>query len=158
MSFFSKLGLEEDVSDELMAAAESYVCALYGKPKFKNVNEARAKIFWDKYNKKKRIIELSLLPPCKTNLHLHVKRANHVARLMRTCSRFQNNEFAKHGWTDNGEPIWAKEHVPDNIKEILLNSDVGDDDDDEGLLDEENEGDGETHEDEDEDVELADYS
>jgi hypothetical protein len=149
MLFFSKLGLEDDC-DQLMAAAESYVCALYGKPKLKDVNEARSKIFWDKYKKKNKIIELSLLPPCKRNLYLHVKRANYVAKIMRSDSRIVDNEFTQHGWTESGEPIWTNEHVPENIQEILMSSPVAQSDDPEELLVD--------NEDEDEDVELEDFS
>ena len=61
-------------------SAEAYVCALYGKMKLQSVNEARSAIFWEKYNKNKTVIELSLLPPCQANLVFHLQRANPLLR------------------------------------------------------------------------------
>ena len=86
MKFFSKLGSAGDITNELLSSAEEYVCALYGKPKIKIVNEARAKIFWDKYKKSKKVTELCLLPPCQNNLRYHLQRSNYVASLLRSTS------------------------------------------------------------------------
>ena len=151
----------------MMSAAEEYVCALYGKPKLKSVNDARCEIFWDRYEKKKKIVELCMLPPCSANLRFHLKRSNYVAKIMRSTSlKTSADDYANHGWTETGEPVWASEYIPENIKDILSESSANDNDEDKELLeDEENEDkdeddalENEQNEDEDEDIELADHS
>ena len=160
IQFFTKLGTD-DVTEELISAAEEYVCALYGKPKVKDVNEARSKIFGEKYKKKKKVVELSLLPPCKENLKYHLVRSNYIAKLMRSTSLSTIvDEFAEHGWTAMGEPIWSQDHMPEDIRDILQESDDLTSDDKEGdkLLDDVDEGEEMMNEDDDEDVEVVDHS
>ena len=41
---------------------------VYGEKFVVNVNEARSAIFWKKLNKTSKVIYISLLPPCKSNL------------------------------------------------------------------------------------------
>ena len=77
LDFFTKLGTNDD-STHLIAKAEAFVCALYGKPTLTCVNAVRAENFWDCYKKNKKVAELSHLPPCKTNLRLRLQRANFV--------------------------------------------------------------------------------
>ena len=160
IKFFSQLGTG-DVTNELLASAQEYVCALYGKPKTKQVNEARSQIFWEKYKKKKQVTELCLLPPCEENLKYHLQRSNFVARLMRSTSlRTTIDDFVDHGWTENGEPIWTNNAMPSNIQEILSESETlaKDDSEEDDLLDSVDESENLPNEDDDQDVELVDYS
>ena len=55
--------------------------------------------------KKKKIIDLSLLPPCKSVLRLHSKRANAVAYLWRNASNPTINipSLTENGWTTTGD-------------------------------------------------------
>ena len=109
----------------MIADAEAYVCALYGKMKLRSVNEAWIKIFLEKYNKNKRIIELSMLPPCRANLVLHLKRANYVSYLMWSTKVKPNiDHFTEHGWTEDGGSIWSQEYLPEDIQQILYDDAV----------------------------------
>ena len=69
---------------------------------------------------------------------------------MRSDSRIIDNEFTNHGWTEDGEPIWSSEHVPENIQEILIDSPLTSDDPTDDPDNEDNE--------DDDDVELEDFS
>ena len=83
-----------------------------------------------------------------------------------TSLKTSADDYANHGWTETGEPVWASEYIPENIKDILSESSANDNDEDKELLeDEENEDkdeddalENEQNEDEDEDIELADHS
>jgi hypothetical protein len=79
IDLFSSLGTEVTASEELVRGVEWFVCSIYGHPRILSINEERKKVFWDKFNKEKKIIDLSLMPPCQSNLHHHIMRANYVA-------------------------------------------------------------------------------
>ena len=79
MDLFSSLGTEVTASEELVRGLEWFVCSIYGHPRILSVNEARKKAFWNKFNKEKKIIDLSVMPPCQSNLHYHIMRAKYVA-------------------------------------------------------------------------------
>ena len=120
MKFFSELGRSLEIDGNMKRSAEAYVCALYGKMKLQSVNEARSAIFWEKYNKNKTVIELSLLPPCQANLVFHLQRANYVAFLMRSTTLKPNIEhYTKHGWSEDGQAIWSKDYLPDEMEDVL---------------------------------------
>ena len=76
VELFSSLGTEVTVSEELVRRLEWFVCSLYGYPRIQSVNEARRKVFWDRFHKENKIIDLSLMPPCSSNLRYHIMRAN----------------------------------------------------------------------------------
>ena len=74
---FQDLGPSWDLKDETIELLEEYVCELYGCRK-NNVNEVRYQLFQQKYKRQSKIIDISLLPPCKSVLLLHLKRSNFV--------------------------------------------------------------------------------
>ena len=53
--------------------------------KNKTVNPGRAEIFTKKQANENKITDLPILPPCESTLLLHIKRANYVAKLWKTC-------------------------------------------------------------------------
>ena len=71
---FCHLGKELEVTNDLFKVLEKFICFLYGFPKHEEVNALRRSIFWDKFKKKKQVVDLSLLPPCRDNLQFHVMR------------------------------------------------------------------------------------
>ena len=85
--------------------------------------------------KKKKIIDLSLLPPCKSVLRLHSKRANAVAYLWRNASN-PTNEFpslTENGQTTTGDIEWIEEAFPaEGEKLITRDEDNGENEDDYG--------------------------
>ena len=82
---FTKLGSEPNLSEDPFESLEEYTSLLHGI-RSKLINEARSKIFEKKHKKRNKIIDLSLLPPCKSVLRLYSKRANAVAYLWRNAS------------------------------------------------------------------------
>ena len=69
------------VLDDITQDIEKLVCALYGNQWLSSVNEMCYKMFVQNFDNKK-IIYFSLLPP-KSDLELHIKRANYVAVIYR---------------------------------------------------------------------------
>ena len=81
---FIQLGSAWDIDEALLSLLEEYVCNLFGK-KQKDVNKVRYTIFENVYEKKGKIQDLSLLPPCRQSLLLHCRRSNHIAKVWRSC-------------------------------------------------------------------------
>ena len=120
---FVEMGESFDLSRELIDKMEKFVVDLYGYPKLDNVNEVRSKIFWSHLKKKKKIVSLSLLPPCQSSLELHIKRANYVATVWRQAS---NNVIIEdspqsHGWNADFTLQWADAY-PDYVYNMLRES------------------------------------
>lgn len=121
---FAQLGLERKPSDELLQNIEEFVCRLYGERKVREVNQARRNIFWRTLKKKTKVIDLSLLPPCKLSLLHHLTRANYVAFAWRQAS---NPEMVIeppqwHGWDDECEYTWSDEKYPNDVAEFLAST------------------------------------
>ena len=83
----------------------------------------RYEIFQNVYEKKGKIIDLSLLPPCRESLVLQSEKCNYVAKIWRSClmGDMQHEDISNHGWTVDGEIDWVKESFPDDIQGILVN-------------------------------------
>ena len=84
---FCHLGKELEVTNDLFKVLEKFICFLYGFPKHEEVNALRRSIFWDKFKKKKQVVDLSLPPPCRDNLQFHAMRANYVGYIFRNAVR-----------------------------------------------------------------------
>ena len=129
---FNRLGETVNSDENSITLLEEFVCSLYRKNK-KDINELRYEIFQTMYEKKGRIQDLSLLPPCRSSLQLHCKRSNYVARIWRSilsCNIDPDN-IQNHGWSENGDIIWIEEAFPENIESILVNDEISDEDEDE---------------------------
>ena len=68
IQMFKELGNQLQLKKELVLLLEEYICCLFGKSKKKDVNVLRYEIFQNVYEKKGKIIDLSLLPPCRASL------------------------------------------------------------------------------------------
>ena len=78
MRTFAKFGERQECSDDLLLEVENFVCYMYGKPNYSDVNKLR----FDTFCKRSEIkgntlnscetIDLSLLPPCKATLNMHI--------------------------------------------------------------------------------------
>ena len=118
---FTKLGSEPNLSEDLFESLEEYTALLYGV-KSKSINEARWKIFENKKHKRhNKIIDLSLLPPCKSVLRLHSKRGNAVAYLWRNASNptIEFPSLTENGWTTTGDIEWIEEPFPAEVEELM---------------------------------------
>ena len=117
---FSRLGTEWSIDADLLSKLEEYVCNIFGKKK-KEVNTVRYEIFKDVYEKKGKIQDLSLLPPCRQSLHLHCQRSNYIAKVWRSCLQ-ANIDFAninQNGWSADGKIIWIDAAYPTEVEQIL---------------------------------------
>ena len=65
---------------------------------------------------------MSLLPPCRTVLRLHIKRANFVAAIWKhaTQAMIDPPRISTMGWNENGSIEWIKAAFPRDIEEMLL--------------------------------------
>lgn len=145
ISFFAELGSSLQVPDHLSEGLERFVCALYGNKVMSSVNKLRHKMFVQKFTKEKKFVDLSLLPPCATNLKFHIMRANYVAFIFRNAKNLilDLDDQTCHGWKEDGKVIWDSLAYPDDVSEMLIdreeesdefdferNSYIGDDIDD----------------------------
>ena len=98
--------------------------------------------------KNSKVVDISLLPPCKSVLLLHMKRANYVAKIWKSSliSWVDFGDITEHGWLPDGSTFWVEDVFPREVEEILCDkefseeeeaeieedelSDDGDDDDD----------------------------
>ncbi len=108
---FGKLGMENEVTESLLEELQKFVCCLYGYPRLSNVNDVRKAMFWEKFDKKKKIVDLSLLPPCKANLQYHIIRSNYVADIFRHADQLvlAVKDPANHGWDRDRKIVWSNE-------------------------------------------------
>ena len=79
VQMFKGLGNERELKEELIPLLEEYKGSLFGKNKKNGVNFLRYEIFQNVYEKKGKIIDLSLLPPCRESLVFQSERRNYVA-------------------------------------------------------------------------------
>ena len=95
---------------------EKFVCSLYGG-KGDDVNKLRAEIFWKTWNKKGQVIDLSLLPPCRSSLRLHIQRSNYIARIWRQANLdvMDLEPPQNHGWNEDYSLKWPSVMVPEDI-------------------------------------------
>ena len=131
ISVFENLGASLLVSDEVEKSLGKYVGALYSQKKAKDTNEARGNIFCDRYNKKGKICELSMLPPCVGNLLFHIKRSNYVAYIYRHATPLMLNlpNIEEHGWNAQAESLWMEKCLPEEYNDLMLDSATVDEDD-----------------------------
>ena len=111
---FGKLGMENEVTQSLLEELEKCVCCLYGYPRLSTVNDVRKAMFWEKFDKKKKIVDLSLLPPYKENLRYHIMRSNDVAYIFRHADQLILDlmDPANHGWDKERKIVWSNECYP----------------------------------------------
>ena len=74
-------------------------------------------------------MDLSLLQLCQSSLELHCKRANFVAKMWRDASNpmLLSDNLVMHGWLPDMNTEWTKEAYQSDISELLLDTDVEDD-------------------------------
>ena len=80
---FNRLGETVNLDENSITLLEEFVCSLYRKNK-KDINQLHYEIFQTMYEKKGKIQDLSLLPPCGSSFQLHCKCSNYVAKMWRS--------------------------------------------------------------------------
>eukprot|EP00794_Sanderia_malayensis_P011489 gene11489-biopygen9165 len=127
------LGAQWSIDEELLLRLEEYVCHIFGKKK-KDVNAVRYEIFKNGYEKKGKIQDLSLLPPCRQSLQLHCQRSNYIAKVWRSCLQ-ANIDFAdieRNGWSADGKIVWVDAAFPEEVEQILVGVESNDESSDDG--------------------------
>ncbi len=87
------------------------------------MNETRQAIFWGSFEKNNKVIDLSLLPPCKCSLEKNIARANLAARIWRQASQSIINvkEPVNHGRLEDMSIDLVTEPYPEDIAVLLIN-------------------------------------
>ena len=129
--YFTKLGSEPNLSEDLFESLEEYTALLYGV-KSKSINEARWKIFEKKHKRHNKIIDLSLLPLCKSVLRLHNKRANAVVYLWQNVFNptIEFPSLTENGWSTTGDIEWIEEAFPAEVEELITRDEDNDENED----------------------------
>ena len=90
--------------------------------------KVRMSTSWRTYKKKGQVIDLSLLPPCRSSLHLHIQRSNYIVRIWRqeSMDMIDLQPPQRHGWNEDLSLKWPEVIVPENVvkeidKELDLN-------------------------------------
>ena len=76
-AMFVRVGDNWEVPADMFSDAEELTCALYGKPRFKTVNELRFQLLKAKCGKKDKItnntnVDITNTPPCSDSLRKNV--------------------------------------------------------------------------------------
>ena len=121
LEVYASLGSEQELSETIFEVLQKCVCVVYNQKKCKNVNQARANIFW-KYFDNGKIADLSLLPPCESTLLLHAKRSDYIARAWRLANRPLQlmDEPKRHGWMDDFTIQWVDKMYPEDVTDLLI--------------------------------------
>ena len=78
----TQLGDNLDKGEEIYVDIEAFVCALYGCKGVTNINQLRSSKFKEQNDKEICHVDLKTVPPCRSSLYLHLKRANRAAYMM----------------------------------------------------------------------------
>eukprot|EP00794_Sanderia_malayensis_P001870 gene1870-biopygen1697 len=134
---FARLGTDVNPDADDIELLERFTCFLYGFPSVTKVNEARSKCFWKVFERKGIVVDLSLMPPCAANLHLHIARSAYVANINRNADRLELDleSPVEHGWDARGNAPWSPEAFPENVEELLLHANEEDEGDYDGSND-----------------------
>ena len=71
---FANLGRRNELCKELNKGIKNFICVIYGYTRLRSVNQVRKEIFVRKFEQEGKTTDLSLLPPCASNLNMHTKR------------------------------------------------------------------------------------
>lgn len=128
---FHQLGESlENVSSEMLCNLQKYVCCMHGRPKMEDVNKVRSVMFQSRYSKDLNGsnigIDLSLLPPCASSLHLHILRANYQCYVWKNAHKPYSDipSPTQHGWVtdDAGKLVvqWTSGAIlPQSIVDLV---------------------------------------
>ena len=87
LQIFLEFGLFSNTTDDAVAILEEFVCCLYRDLKIKIVDELRVKLSQTRFNGDRKNMYLISLPPCYSNLCLHIDRACYVANMFHKSRR-----------------------------------------------------------------------
>jgi hypothetical protein len=139
MAAYAEMGEWDDFPPNIASIIEGHICKLYGaKDGTTNINGVRYKKFIESYSPKNALIDcntgkdVSLLPPCHSELIQHLKRANYQCKIWRQANKrypiLQNPIF--HGFRkENGimVPYWHDgDVVPMDLVDMVEDTEQND--------------------------------
>lgn len=144
---FKKLGELEEVPDDVVDALEKFTCSMYGfkttKKWHPSINNCRYQKFIQRFTAKTSLlntdigVDISLLPPCHSSLHLHIRRCNYQVAIWRRALQPLHSlpDPTLHGWVYTSEGLgiqWTHpEMMPEDLASILTTKPPNFEDDDE---------------------------
>ena len=122
-TFLSALGACRELWQEIADGMEAFVCRLYGFRE-KDINAVCYEIFTKKNKQEKKVVGLSVLPPCKSVLYYHTLRANTVSMIWKSAvhPNVVLLDFKVCGWKEIRELLWMVEPLLKDIEEIIFDS------------------------------------
>jgi hypothetical protein len=140
---FENLGSISNLTAEEFGKLEEFVCRLYGC-KGADVDFARYPFFMKNHATQTKVVDLPLLLPCKQVLRLHAARANAIATMWKSSTIHEINlsGIINVGWYSDMSIQWTENEFPEDLRDMLLDSDHDNIDIDMGI-DEESEDDDE---------------
>ena len=100
----ARLGDSWEVSDDMVSDAEELTRALYGKPRFKSVNELRFHLLKAKCGSEDKItnntnVGISNMLPCSDSLREHARRVNYQVAIQK-CNKTRYAKSINRSWMD----------------------------------------------------------
>ena len=125
MIAFTVLGSNWNIDQNLECLLKEYVCSLYGEKKL-SVSEVRFYILQKKRERENKLIDLSLIPPYKSSLRLHILRMNFLASIWKNTDRATINtpDVTECSWNADVTIESIQEDFPENITEFLVDEDI----------------------------------
>ena len=148
---FHALGTSVDVADSVFEDLEKFTCLMYGS-KSADINSLRHEKFIERFSTKPGMVltsydgvDISLLPPCRESLRMHIRRANYQTLIWKKADDPTPSIPGPdgHGWTidNNGqlEICWlAGNPMPQELADVIASPFVTPEDEDDSSLDFEN--------------------
>ena len=129
---FQEIGATLDISNQLLSTLERFVCTLYGRPTYNNVNCLRHDMVMERFKPASGLLsgmegtDMCLLPPCKDSLTLHIKRSNYQVFIWRRALEgFSEVPLpVGNGWersqNDNLKICWSETNIlPPELNDVL---------------------------------------
>ena len=107
----------------LYGSKEAYVYVLYGSKEVTNINQLRYSKFKGKNDQEKKYVDLTTVPPWRSSLYLHSKRANRAAYIIKqaTLSSASKPLLEDCGWNNDSSMNWVADPFLENILELIVN-------------------------------------
>ena len=88
-------------------------------------------IFQKKHEEENKLIDLWLIPPCKSSLRFQILWTNFVTSIWKNthCATINTPDVTEHGWNADGTIELIQEAFLKNITEFLMDEDTEESDD-----------------------------
>lgn len=137
ISCFRQLGDSWNLTPNMLKLLEEFTCIIYGFPRVKELNEARAKMLQkmvgeDEALSMKSKVDFARLPPCQDSAIPHFQRVNHrvatFKRALEPIPELPKCYELEQGWIkeeDSIEPIWSMGPIlPQTLIDVMISEDV----------------------------------